>query len=624
MLERTWTAAQHGWREIEQRGEFITLSDVLAFSRRYALSIGIFSLVGLLIAGFFVATANRVYVARSEILIDPKLPDLLLQQPQSDVNLSIDTAQIESQLALLRSRKIAEMVIDKLKLDRNAKFLSLANPTFAERLRRLQAVFAGWGLHVNLVPGFLHGPKAPVDKAKARETAIDVFTRNLDVGRVGVSYAIEIQFQSVDSAQAAQVANEIADAYVHEQLENRSVATRQGLAWLEQRIKTVGKQMNDATRLVQEFRARHDFSVQDPPMVTPPRGMAIGADAGQKMPLDQLEVSATTYRKLYQSLLTAYSDSVGRQPDLYNNARVISTAVGPDRPSRPRTKLVLAFGLLAGFAIGAGLSVARYSVDRRVRSARQIRDEFDAPCIAELPVVRFRRGGFGRLDEVLREPYSLYAQNLRGVKLAMDLADPSQRRRLIGVTCVSPGDGKGTVVSNLAALYAASGVETLVVSADEKSPVAALLRKPENPSNDLELSADGSAPEQEDAAAAADSGGHVIRHEFLFDLIGSTPSMGDSKLLQENLKELISRTKKYKAVIVDLPPYSFGPDALIVTPAFDSVIVVADHKGTALDELGDLLQALRDIKANLSGVLLTRVRSVSVRRHRRLTGQVPR
>ena len=341
------------------------------------------------------------------------------------------------------------------------------------------------------------------------------------------------------------------------------------------------------------------------------------------MPLDQLEVSATTYRKLYQSLLTAYSNSVGRQPELYNDARVISMAVGPDSPSRPRTKLVLAFGLIAGFVIGVGLSVARYSLDRTVRSARQIREELDTPCIAELPVVSFRRSGFGRLDEVLMEPYSLYAQNLRTAKFTMDLTGP-QQRRLIGVTCVSPGDGKGTVVSNLAALYAASGVKTLVISADEKSPLASLLHKREKEFESQELSEGGRAPAEGQGAAAAETPNSVVQHEFLFDLIGSTPSKGDSKLLLENLKEVISETKQYKIVIVDLPPYSFGPGALIVTPSLDSVIAVADQKGTSLDELGDLLQALRNVKANLTGVILTRVRSVSDRRHRKLTRRSPR
>ena len=96
------------------------------------------------------ATANPVYIAKTQILIDPKLPDFLLQQPQRAVNLSIDTSQIESQLALLRSRKIATLVIDKLDLAHNAKFLSLKKPTVAERFRRLEDVFAKWGIKVDL------------------------------------------------------------------------------------------------------------------------------------------------------------------------------------------------------------------------------------------------------------------------------------------------------------------------------------------------------------------------------------------------------------------------------------------------------------------------------------------
>ena len=573
-------------------------------------------MLGALLASFFAATANPVYVSQTQILIDPKLPQFLLQQPQSEINLSIDTAQIESQLAVLRSRKIATIVIDKLDLTHNPKFLAFSRFSFAERLRRLQAIFARWGLNVDLVPSFLTKSKPAPSPLTAKQRAIEAFTNSLNVQRVGVSYAIDIQFRSVDPDLSAKIANATSEAYVNEQIENRSSDTQEGMKWLEQRIQTVAEQMNAATRLVAESRARHDYSVQDPPMVTPPSGIGIGADAGKKMPLNQLEVNASTYRKLYESLLSAYSDSVGRQSGYYNNARVISTAVGAEQPSGPRSKLIVAFGLLAGLTLGTGLSVARYSLDRTVRSARQVREELETPCIAELPVVSFRRGGFGRLDEILKDPYSLYAQHLRGVKLALDLSDTSQRR-VIGVTCVSPGDGKGTVVSNLAALYSTSGVKTLVVCADDKSPIASLLPKPAAKSTGGIPPAEGETTEDETEKPAERLG-------LPFDIVGSTPSLGDSKLLQENLKEVLKETKNYKTVIVDLPPFSFGPDSLIVTPALDSVLVVADHKRTSLDELGDLLQALRDLKANLAGVVLARVRSVSGRRHRKLTGQSPR
>ena len=50
-------------------------------------------------------------------------------------------------------------------------------------------------------------------------TAIGTLEKNLKVKRSGLTYAIEIDFKSLNPDRAAQVANAIADAYVVDTLE---------------------------------------------------------------------------------------------------------------------------------------------------------------------------------------------------------------------------------------------------------------------------------------------------------------------------------------------------------------------------------------------------------------------
>ncbi len=112
--------------------EFISLSDITGFLRLYVRFIAGCLAVGILGAGFYVATTDRVYTASTQILIEPKISQLL-QQQAAEVNLSLDTAQVESQIAVMKSEKIAMMVINELKLLDDAKFNGPRSPTLAGR-----------------------------------------------------------------------------------------------------------------------------------------------------------------------------------------------------------------------------------------------------------------------------------------------------------------------------------------------------------------------------------------------------------------------------------------------------------------------------------------------------------
>ncbi|TJW32409.1 MAG: ATPase, partial [Mesorhizobium sp.] len=194
-----------------------------------------------------------IYTARTQILIEPKIPRNLQQQP-AEVNLSLDTAQVESQLAVLRSQKIAMMVIDDLGLMDNPTFRDMHGPTIGERFRRawMSVVEAGgldtsYAALTNFFQRALPWPdrietNSPQLESERRRSAVEIFNDGLDVQRVGVSYAIDISFQSLDPALAARVANATAEAFVREQVQTTTKAAGEGIAWLERRMREVGDQ----------------------------------------------------------------------------------------------------------------------------------------------------------------------------------------------------------------------------------------------------------------------------------------------------------------------------------------------------------------------------------------------
>ncbi|TPI81958.1 GNVR domain-containing protein [Mesorhizobium sp. B2-8-9] len=595
--------------------EFIGLSDITGFLRHYAGTISACLAAALLVAWFYNSTTDPVFTASAQILIEPKLPQHL--QEGGEVNLSLDTAQVESQIAVMQSEKIASMVIDQLKLIEDSNFNRPQAPILQERFRKIkdimvQALGVQKSPWLNTLWGHL-GLGAPESSAKLTDyqrsrLSMLIFRNGLDVRRVGVSYAIDISFTSADPEGAAKIANATADAFVHEQIDTKADAAKEGGAWLEKRLQQLRTQMNEATARSQEFRSRHDYSVGS--------GDSGGDSVNPEPTLEELEVTADTYRKMYESFLQAYTNSVSQQSYPVADARVITAATAPLSPSAPKPKLVLAFAAVAGLILGIGVSFARHSFDWTIRSPRHIRENLGIECVGELPPTSKRRE-FGNVDEVTRRPWSRYSQSLRKARTEISLAETTHPVRFLGLTAVSNNSQKSSVVSNLATLYSMSGLKTLVIDADvRRSTITTRLLG----RSDI-LGKDCQDP---------------VRYNIIralgrrFDVLSSSVVDAKNLLVPGNMQAFLSDLRvdnpaacelgAYDVVIVDLPTLESGPDDLIVGSVLDGVVVVAEWGKTHVDTLRELVRALQASRTQVLGVLLTKARAMTSK-HRRVVAR---
>lgn len=619
MLKRKWptSADTPSFEEPKLESEFLTLAEMSSFIRRYWIDAAAAVVLGVLVAIGYVATTDPTYTARTRVLIEPKLPQFVQQTQPSDINLSLDTAQIESQIAVLQSEKIAKMVIDELELTDNKRFNQSTGRPIAERLSMLarQVVEAvGLGEHewIKTAAAALSEETSGeqtsehLTQFERQRRTVERFRSGLNVYRVGVSYAIEISFSSQDAALAAKVANATAEAFVREQLETRTAAAQEGRQWLENRIKQLRDQMNEATQAVQAFRVKHDYRVK--------------SDAGQQgegegPTLEELQVTADTYRKMYESFLQAFTSSVNQQPYLVADARVITAATRPLAPSQPRSKLILAFGVVAGMTLGLGLAFTRHLLDRSVRSARQVREELGLECLGELPAVLGRRSGFGRLDEVMRAPDSTFSQGVKSVKAAIGITDLSKPIRLLGITSASPGEGKSTLAANLATLWSANGLRTLIIDADIHHATLTnnLLKE------DAELAFRDSRRPVEQAKRQI-----TTVPDQTYQLLPA-PAVESLRLMTgKNTQALMSELGAYDMVVVDLPPMTSGTEWLGATAMLDGIAVVVQWGKTPSDLVVELTRSLHASKAAILGIVLTKVRGPSIRKLRRHARRAPR
>jgi uncharacterized protein involved in exopolysaccharide biosynthesis len=131
--------------------------------------------------------------------------------------------------------------------------------------------------------------------------------------------------------------------------------------------------MNAASLKAQEVRAKRDYRLATKVEAGPSasdKPEAGGAKAAQNT-LEELESTALTYRKVYESYLQAHTEAVLRQSYPIANARVIARATPPLTKSSPKVARSLVGAIVLGGMFGFGIALLREAVPAMLRRDRE-------------------------------------------------------------------------------------------------------------------------------------------------------------------------------------------------------------------------------------------------------------
>jgi len=510
------------------------------------------------IGAVYVALTPARYVASAQILIEPQKQALAWQGSDSGtLDLTIDTAQIESQVEILKSQRIARTV------------LSANDPEF-------------------------HPDNKTAPEEQQQNLILSRFMENLNARRVGQTYIIEVSFTSKDPQKAANISNAVAQAYMADQLAAKTDAARQASRWMEERLTQLGEQLNAAARAVQHFKAEAGI---------------LGGESGSGQLIDkltELEARADTYRKLYENTLQRLVENQEQESFPVFNARVIASATPPVGKSYPKTTLVLLFSMLSGAFISLGIVYLRHASDRSLRSEKQARQEFGVDFLGTLPRYRSPHdlGPDARHDEAVDAPRSPYSDALRRLKLSLELRAGSVAPRCIGVLALQPHEGASTFSMSLAATYQQADCKTLMIDADFRGRGLTRRIAPtaEHGLVDLLTAATHDVPND----------GIILDRKTSVGFLpaGSTKEiLNSAELLRSSvMRDLLAKiTTTFTPVIVDLPALSGVIDARAVAPLLDGCILVVEWGRTPIDAVKDALNLLRASNATVYGIVLNGV-----------------
>lgn len=194
-------------------------------------------LAALLTAAAVTLTMAPIYTAQATLQIDRESVRVLNVDDVSPREAAGGEEFFQTQYGLLRSRSLAERVIDSLGLASSDAFIEAMGATAPERGDRSAAEFA----------------------AIRREIVISLVQANFAVSPVRGSRLVKISFDSPDPALAAKVTNAYAENFIQANLDRRFESSSYAREFLEEQIGQTKAKLEEAERALVDYASNQQI-----------------------------------------------------------------------------------------------------------------------------------------------------------------------------------------------------------------------------------------------------------------------------------------------------------------------------------------------------------------------------
>ncbi|TWP52416.1 polysaccharide biosynthesis tyrosine autokinase [Lentzea tibetensis] len=351
------------------------------------------------------------------------------------------------------------------------------------------------------------------------------------------------------------------------------------------------------TRLVTSGRIRQDLEH---------RGLAPGRDAVSAevqpgtvlLTLTATDASPQQAQRLADAVAESFSRLVaelerpvdGGRPTVV--VKVVEPAGLPTTPVSPRPVGTFALGLALGLVTGAGAALVRNALDTSVRSDDALRTLVAAPFLGSVPVDP------GVRRHPVEFPVSARAEALRRIRTNLRFVDVDRPARTVVVTSSVPGEGKSTVVCDLAITLAEAGRTVVVVDADFHRPsIGEYTGLPS--SVGLTSVLIGRVGLDQVLRPWGRAGVAVLTS-------GPIPPNPSELVASRHIADVLDLlAARFDVVLVDTPPLLPITDGAVLASRCDGAVLLVRHGSTTGKQASSSAGALEAVSARLLGTVLT-------------------
>jgi tyrosine-protein kinase Etk/Wzc len=487
----------------------------------------------------------------------------------------------------------------------------------------------------------------------SRLTMIEAIQNALVINEQGKqSGIIEVKLQGENAQRTHSVLSEIGREYMRQNLARKTEEAEKSLAFLNQQLPILKRQLEQAEDRYNQFRNEHgtiDLQeearmsltqaaaartrrieliqkktelmsrfTEDHPIVAAINRQIKEVDAEieqtsshiKALPrLEQDEARLARDIKVNTDLYTALSNtaqqlrliSVGR----VSNVRMVDAPIAPEKPLKPNRPLIVALAVVTGLFLGTLVAFTRKAMMGGIDDPSTIERLLRARVVyATIPhssnqdkltrKVKSDAVSLPLLAEVM--PDDPAVESLRSFRAALQFSMPHFRNNIVMFAGPTRGLGKSFVSANFAAVMAASGKRVLLIDADLRN---GQLHRYFGVKRDQGLSR---------AIRGQSSLDEVIHHDVFENLdfipTGDLPPNRADILLHMNFGALLQQVgAQYDIVLLDPPPLLAVADALVIGTHAGGVFIVARSGRTNEAEINESIKRLNHAGIAPHGVI---------------------
>ncbi len=551
----------------------------------------------------------------------------------------------ETQYELLKSRSVAERVVDRLKLVERDSVQTLLVPPSA--LRSLAAEFTritGFEVfeEVDLPTQRVALTSEEADRKKSWLTGI--IQSGVSVSGGEKTNLVQVTFNSINPEFAAEIANALVSAYIELGLDSQLNRSQQTTQWLAQRIDDLKSTLDTAQTDLQAFLVQEnllDTSRSDQitttelqalnaeyisaranldelakrygarhPKISEARAdvaaakrrldsksLAISSSREKQFELARLERDVQVNQELYEAFLSKFKEAdLSSSGSQVASARIVDKALPPGGPIYPQKRRIIMMWTFGGLMLGVLLAFLRVQLDTTFKSGRSVEDKLGLPLLGVVQAMGDDTSGVERL--YLENTRSVFSESINHIRTGIMYSNVDNPPKVIVISSSVQSEGKTTLASNLALSYAQLG-QTLLIDADLRRPRIKHIIETDTNVGLVDYVA-GVVPLEDCVRRDKEE-----KNLFILNS-GTTPPNPLELLASDRFKQIIEDLRtRYAYIVIDTAPVLPASDAVVLGQLCDALLMAIQSDRTTHHMARDAIKRLNASKVAVEGLILT-------------------
>lgn len=316
-----------------------------------------------------------------------------------------------------------------------------------------------------------------------------------------------------------------------------------------------------------------------------------------------LKRQAESSRQMYDLLMRRFKETSLTEEMKIGNIRVIDRAERPEYPIKPRKKMNILLAMAIGLSAGVFIAFFLEYLDNTIKAPDDVKHQLGLPFLGPVPMYAASHKQ-GALPDVVTvySPKAVASESFRGIRTGILYSSADNTPQTILITSASPGEGKTSCASNIAAVMAQSGGRILLLDCDMRRPKLHRLFRI-NPKVGLSS-----------VLVKVGELKNAIQPTGIenLDMIpcGPTPPNPSELLGSDQMRLLLERLRKrYTRIIIDSSPVTAVTDSVLLAKEADAVVMIVRAGETPRPSVKAALEQLAAVEANVIGAVLNSVQA---------------